>query len=78
MFYYPFLSVTADGVPVPIACDPATGLIAADIPPGAKVAIAKKSLPVEQLAYAISAASLLLLFAGTAYAGRRSGTAPAG
>jgi len=78
VFYYPFLSVTADGVPVAIACDPATGLIAADIPAGARVEIAKKSLPVERLGYAISAASLILLLAGMAYAGRRGRNAAAG
>lgn len=78
VFYYPFLSVTADGAPVAIACDPATGLIAADIPAGAKVEITKTALPIERLGYAISAASLILLVAGMAYAGRRMRRAAAG
>jgi hypothetical protein len=78
VFYYPFLSMTADGVPVAIACDPATGLIAADIPAGAKVEIAKTSLPIERLGYAVSAASLILLLAGMIYAGRRSRAAAPG
>lgn len=72
VFYYPFLSVTADGVPVPIACDPATGLIAADVPAGAKVEIAKKSLPIERLAYGISLVSLAVLITGVLLSSRFS------
>lgn len=71
VFYFPFLTVTADGSPVPIACDPATGFITAQIDEGAEVDIVSAALPTEKLAYAISAASLVVLLAGVWFARRR-------
>ncbi len=72
-FYYPFLTASADGVDVPIACDPATGLMAASIAPGSMVTIVKKPPPVERLGYAITLASLVLFAMGELLMARRRG-----
>jgi hypothetical protein len=47
-------------------------LIAADVPAGAKVEIAKKSLPIERLAYGISLVSLAVLITGVLLSSRFS------
>jgi hypothetical protein len=70
VFYFPFLTVQANGTPVPIACDPATGFIIAEVEEGAKVEITKMALPIERLGNAITLASLALL-AGAAWLSRR-------
>jgi len=73
VFYFPFLTVLADGVEVPAECDPATGFIRADIPDGATVEIRKSMLPAERAGYAISALSLAVLAIGLLW--RRRGLA---
>ena len=72
MLYYPFLTVLADGIEVPAECDPATGLIRADVPDGAAVEIRKSTLPAERAGYAISALSLVILGAFLPWRRRRT------
>ena len=72
VLYYPFLAVLADGIEVPAECDPATGLIRADVPDGAAVEIRKSTLPAERAGYAISALSLVILGAFLPWRRRRT------
>jgi hypothetical protein len=77
VLYYPFLAVLADGIEVPAACDPGTGLIRADVPDGAAVEIRKSTLPAERAGYAISALSLVILAACLPWRRRRALTVAA-
>ncbi len=74
--FYPFLEVTADGQVLPIACDPATGFIMADVPEGSDIQLARKAFPLERTAYAISLGSIVLLLAGALHAWRRDRAKP--
>jgi hypothetical protein len=71
VLYYPFLTVMADGIEIPTACDPATGLIRADGPEGAVAEILKSTLPAERWGYAISAFSFVVLAGGLLWGRRR-------
>jgi 6-pyruvoyl-tetrahydropterin synthase related domain len=62
LFAFPAWRVTIDGVPVPTATDPATGLISIDLPAGThRVAATWKRLGVERAGLVISALAILTL-----------------
>jgi hypothetical protein len=74
VFYYPFLTLTVDSEERPTGCDPETGFLTAEIPPGAHVRVAKSTLPVERMGQLCSLASLAFLLFGLVWPTRaRSG-----
>ncbi|MFO1123184.1 MAG: hypothetical protein U1F47_12805 [Hyphomicrobiales bacterium] len=61
VFHYPFLEVTAGDKVLATSCDPASGLIVADVPSGMTATVRRRPAPIETVATSITAAAFLAL-----------------